>query len=229
MATRSSHRWKQLPGNFDKLHTSMIFAASNSWGIPDLQKETWVPAWLHPFGIRFRTDDPPPNGAMHFFLDDYRFEVTWTRPWDTMVALHKTGQALSPDFSVYHDWPLVTQLWNVYRNRWLGRFWQEQGVRVIPTLAWSTPDSYDFAFAGVSEGSTVATSMLGVNDMLSVKYFEDGYREMVRRLKPHHVVFYGKKLPPFLRDLVPVTMYDTRWESIRKARLEALEKAGEIG
>ncbi len=36
------------------------------------------------------------------------------------------------------------------------------GVTVIPTVSWSTPDSYPFAFAGIATGSVVAVSTVGV-------------------------------------------------------------------
>lgn len=155
---------------------------------------------------------------MHFFLDDFRFEVLWNRPWDTLSAPLRMGYALAPDFSLYRDWPYALQLFNVYRNRWMGRFWQEQGIHVIPTVVWGDMSSYDFCFAGIEPGGVVACSSVGVRDGESLDYFSAGYREMVRRLAPQHVVFYGNKLDYDLRQLVPLTTYPTRWESIRKVK-----------
>lgn len=218
MATRSSHLWKSLPGNFDRLHTATLFDSDDPYGIPTVEKETWIPRWLHPYGARIRTNEVPDGGALHFFLDDYRFETIWNRPNDTLAAPLGVGSALSPMFSCYRNWPRVLQIYNTYRNRWIAAFWQENGVRVIPTVCWSDHTSYGFAFAGIPEGSTVATSAVGVKDAESISYFEMGYREMIQRLKPHHVVFYGAKIAPELQELAPITLYPTRWDSIRRTK-----------
>lgn len=224
MSTRSSHDWKSLPGNFDRVHANWQFHTDNEWGIPTVDKETWVPRWMCPYGTRIRSDDVPDGGAIHFFIDDYRFETVWNRPLDTMESVRLWDRALSPMFSVYHDWPRVIQLWNTYRNRWTQCYWQFHGVRVIPTLAWGKPDTYDFCFAGVPRGCVVATSGVGIIDKESLSIYEAGYREMVDRLAPEHVVFYGQKISPSIRDLASLTMYPTRWDSIRKTKLWLKEK-----
>lgn len=70
----------------------------------------------------------------HFFLDDYRFESVWTKPDTALNRLHGFYGALTPDFSLYADWPLAVQQWNHYRRQWLGRYWQEHGLRVISII-----------------------------------------------------------------------------------------------
>ena len=51
---------------------------------------------------------------------------------------------LSPDFSTYTDMNLWRQLESVAKNRWVGAYWQDNGLTVIPTISWSTPRSFDF-------------------------------------------------------------------------------------
>jgi hypothetical protein len=58
-----------------------------------------------------------------------------------LCCLHQALQALAPcrvlltpDFSIYRDWPPVANQWNVYRSRWCGRLWQEAGFEVISSL-----------------------------------------------------------------------------------------------
>lgn len=218
MPTRTSHRWSSLPGNFDRLHTFKIFASDNAYDIPLIERETWIPRWLHPYGARIRTDETPEGGALHFFLDDFRFEVIWNRPWDTLTAPMKTGYALAPDFSLYRGWPKALQIFNIYRNRWVAAFWQSQGIHVIPTVVWSDVQSYEYAFCGIPKGNTVAVSSVGVRDGEALDYFNHGYREMVARLEPAHVVFYGRKIDPELQALAPLTTYPTRWESIKQVK-----------
>jgi hypothetical protein len=222
--TRTSDRWQHKPGNFDSLHAGQLFAAGNGYGIPDLLPAAVAPppAWLAPYRQRIRADVPLGEGCPHFFLDDYRFETVWTRPYKALSALRPYTTLLSPDFSLYREWPLTLQLWNVYRNRWCGRFWQSQGFRVIPTVSWSTAASYDFCFLGVPRRGAVAISAVGVRqqDPVARQLFVDGFREMVVRLEPVLVLCYGR-LPAACGDLLgqgQTICYPTRWAGIRAAR-----------
>lgn len=133
------------------------------------------------------------EGAVHFFLDDYRFETVWSRPGKALEALRCYKTLLTPDFSLYRDWPLMLQMWNVYRSRWCGCFWQERGFTVIPTVSWSTTRSFAFCFLGIPRRSIVAVSTVGVNvaDLLTYRLFMDGFEEMVARLEPLVVLSYG--------------------------------------
>ncbi|MAU00664.1 MAG: hypothetical protein CL608_26260 [Anaerolineaceae bacterium] len=219
--TRTSRRWQSKPGSFDVLHAQQLFPSGNEYGIPDLlHTPAACPAWLVPYRQRIRADGPLDDGCVHFFLDDYRFETVWNRPVKALEALAPYQMVLTPDFSLYRDWPLMLQLWNTYRNRWCGRFWQEEGFTVISTVSWSTAVSYDFCFLGVPRRSVVAVSAVGVNLDAPLEYrlFVDGFMEMVRQLEPLLVLAYGR-LPAACHELVEVVAYPTRWTSIRAARL----------
>ena len=222
--TRSSHRWQSKPGSFDALHTSQLFWSDNKWGIPLLAQQTITPpAWLVPYRQRIRSQTELDDGGVHFFTDDYRFESVWNRPNKGIQALQPYTTVLTPDFSLYRDWPLTLQLWNTYRNRWCGCLWQTEGFQVVPTVSWSSADSYAFCFAGVPPYATVAISAVGVNlrEPLEQHLFMAGLREMLLCLKPRHVLCYGK-LPSAFRGLVTdsaeLHTYPTRWTNIRAAR-----------
>lgn len=45
-ATRTSHRWVEPPGNWDRLNCRALFASGNEWGIPDLPVSDLSPARL---------------------------------------------------------------------------------------------------------------------------------------------------------------------------------------
>ncbi len=221
MTTRTSHRWQGKPGNFDTLHAASLFPANNAYGIPDLRHTplSQVPGWLVPYRQRIRANEPLDDGAVHFFLDDYRFETVWSRPQKALSALAPYQTVLTPDFSLYRNWPLTLQLWNTYRNRWCGRFWQEEGYFVIPTVSWSTAVSYEFCFLGIPRRSVVAVSAVGVALQWPLEYqlFVDGFREMVKRLEPMVVLAYGR-LPAICHELAEIITYPTRWTNIRAAR-----------
>ena len=221
MTTRTSHRWQTRPGSFDAHNSAELFASDNAWGIPCLEHTplTGLPNWLAPYGTRIRSQNGVTGGAVHFFLDDYRFERVWQRPRKALASLEQFDAVLTPDFSLYHDWPLSLQLWNTYRSRWCGAFWQQHGLIVIPTVSWSDAESFAFCFCGVPVCSIVAVSTVGVplTDALAYGLFVQGFRVMVDRLRPTVVLCYGQ-IPSVCRQLVEVICYPTRWAGIRQAK-----------
>jgi hypothetical protein len=178
-----------------------------------------VPRWLVPYRTRIRSQCDLDDGAVHFFLDDYRFETVWSRPRKALQALALYKTLLTPDFSLYRDWPLGLQIFNVYRNRWCGAFWQRQGFTIIPTVSWSTSESFDFCFLGLPQRGVLAVSTLGLRLERPLEYqlFLDGFREMVQRLRPSLVLCYGRA-PAVCHRLSEVIPYPTRWSNIRAAR-----------
>ena len=198
------------------------FPSDNALGIPLLAHTplTAVPGWLVPYRQRVADDVDLSRAGLHFFLSDYRFEIVWNRPQQTLSALSRFGALLAPDFSLYRDWPLVAQQWNVYRNRWCGAFWQSRGLTVIPTVSWSTAASFDFCFLGLPRRSVVAVATVGLRwrqDGAARSLFLAGFRELVRRLHPSRVLCYGS-IPEQCRELADVICYPTRWQGIRQAR-----------
>lgn len=131
---------------------------------------------------------------VHFFLPDYLFERTWSRVDPTTEFLSTFKAVLMPDFSRYTDMPLSMQIWNCYRKMWVSRYWQDYGLKVIPTAGWSDERSYEFCFDGMPKHSLIAVSSLGTqNDKEAMKLFRKGYEKMQDVLEPSRILFYGKK------------------------------------
>lgn len=173
-----------------------------------------IPEWLVAYRTRVRSPRFDfDRAAVHFFLDDYRFETVWARPERALEHLAKYRILLTPDFSLYADWPLVMQQWNIYRSRWCGRYWQELGFQVIPTISWSTLESFAFCFEGLACNSLVAVSASGVDldEPTQHDRFMAGFREMIRRLQPSTVLAYGS-LPDEAHTLVPIITYPAGWD-----------------
>lgn len=127
---------------------------------------------------------------VHFFIEDTEFEKVYHEPEKYMLALAKYKYVFSPDFSLYINMPLPIQIYNVFRNRWCGAYWQSNGLKVIPTISWSTEESYDFCFAGVEKSSEVAISTLGSKK--AKRRFLNGYNEMLRVIEPSVVYCFDK-------------------------------------
>lgn len=152
------------------------------------------------------------NRGVHFFVDDYQFNRLWTNIDRYVPMLSEFQYVMSPDFSLYTDFPKAIQIYNHYRKHWVGAYLQEAGVSVIPTITWSTPDSYDWCFDGEPEGGTVAVSSVGcMNSRERKELFVSGYREMVRRLHPEKIIFYGAMPPECTENIVRIKAYQDKF------------------
>lgn len=219
--TRRSAHWDTQPGKFDVLNLRMVFPSSSTSGIPDIARSDFIPdtlaAWNMP---RHREYAGQFGGALHFFLDDYRFETAWSSPERLLPRVKAVGATLTPDFSLWRDMPRPAQVWNVYRNRWCGAYWQSEGVEVIPTACWGTSDTFDFCFDGIPSGSTVAISSMGIrSSVLDIELFRDGVKELISRTQPQRVLAYGQLRFCDDIDLPDVREYPTFWDR-RRRRVE---------
>jgi Domain of unknown function (DUF4417) len=211
--TRSNEHWSTQPAKMDTLNTRLIFDSVGAYDIPVLAPSAFVPktlgAWHDPVQRRAAAAD---GGALHFFLDDYRFEKVWSRPESTYERVAEVGAALSPDFSMWRDMPKAMQIWQVYRSRWCAAFWQHLGVEVVPTVTWGGTETFDFTFDGLPRCATLALSMVGVRKDGKQKFIT-GLNELVSRLDPAMLLCYGQ-----LRGVepgCPVTVYPAHWDSRR--------------
>ena len=99
---------------------------------------------------------------------------------------------MTPDFSMFADYPKAVQVYNHWRKHQLGAYWQRVGMTVVPTIGWIDRDSYSWCFDGEPEGATVAVSSVGTQKHPEARrLFIAGYREMLVRLQPSKIIFFG--------------------------------------
>lgn len=222
MGAPTAEGWGSRPGGLDALHMEQRFPGEARYGLPVVRGARAVqPERLCPWVARKQVDgDELFDGAWHFFTNDYRFEPLWKRPGQYDLQVQRAYAVLTPDFSVYRDWPWAAQLWNTYRGRWLGARWEAAGRVVVPTVNWGTWESYDFSFAGIGRGATVAVSTVGAREPDAQRLFRAGYEAMVEAIQPSLVLAYGERWPDELSELAPVARYSPRGVLERRARLE---------
>lgn len=155
--------------------------------------------------------------AVHFFLDDYQFFRVWNRPRDYINLLSQFACVLSPDFSLYMDFPVAMQIYNHYRKHWLAAYWQSFGIKVIPTICWSDERSLEWCFDGEPVGGTVAVSSVGTQNSRAAKSaFMLGYEAMLDRLRPSKIIFYGNVPDECRGDIVRIKAFQ---EKFREAKV----------
>lgn len=195
------------------------FEAAGKYGIPVLQpvQLTAMPEWIA-FNAAM-TKQSRSNTGVHFFVDDYLFQRTWNDPRRYAQLLMGFKAVMTPDFSLFTDYPVAVQIYNHYRKHLLGAYWQSLGMTVIPSICWSDEASFDWCFDGEPTGGCVAVSSVGTQKSPSAQaLFKAGYQEMLVRLKPSKVVFFGDVPAGCDENVVRVSSYYSSLAHARKQR-----------
>jgi hypothetical protein len=136
------------------------------------------------------------DATVHFFIYDDEFDEVWRHPDAYIGELVQYKQVITTDFSLYTNMSLAMQIFNTYRNRWLGCYWQEKGLTVIPSVGWGDEWSFEFCFDGIQEGAVVAVSTLGCYDIEPA--YMTGFGLMCEKIKPEKVICYAKPFDAML-------------------------------
>lgn len=136
-----------------------------------------------------------------------------------MNMLSEFDYVFQPDFSLFIDMPYPVQLYNHYRKHWIAAFWEINGIQVVPTMGWSDERSFEFCFKGVPKNSIVSVSSVGTQqNKIAKHHFLVGYAEMLKRLNPSKVIFYGN-IPDEI-DKTNIVHIEPFWKSIQERVLK---------
>lgn len=214
MLYRQQRNWENLQRAF--------YAGVGEYGIPQLAPVYKVPDtdWIG-FNYVKGCEEPEKHGV-HFFIDDYQFVRVWSDPDRYVGRLKQFAAVCTPDFSPYADFPKAVQVFNHYRKHWCGVYWQEHGLTVIPTITWSDPLSLEWCFDGEPIRSVVALSTVGaLTTDLYLQWFLDGYAEMMRVLRPLHILWRGPIPDACSQDLgmiTPLPVFTERFDQLRREK-----------
>lgn len=169
------------------------FETIGFYDMPVIRKTEHTPKSL--LGFNYAKSSKKYESGIHFFLDDYQFERLWRSPQTYINMLSEFDCVLTPDFSLYTDMPKAMMIWNTYRSRLLGNFWQQEGLTVVPTVSWADEDSFDFCFDGLPLNSILAISTVGVKQTeKATQIWIKGFEEMIENCHPKKLIVYGPKL-----------------------------------
>ena len=186
------------------------FSPVGKWEIPLVRKQT---VDLDNVGLIACTNTVLPDDenfdlGVHFFVDDFRFVDIYDHPEKTLPKLKQYRFCCTPDCSVYGEMPLWRQLESVAHSRWIGAWWQANGLIVVPTISWGSYSSYEFCFEGVEQGCVVAVATYACRQNRSG--FLRGYAAMMEQIKPEAVICYGETLQGMSGRIVPVLPLNPR-------------------
>lgn len=175
-------------------------STNDFWQMPIINNDNFIPSDL--IGFNYAKTSENKKTGIHFYLDDYQFERIWNNPNDYIDVLSEYECILSPDFSLYLDMPMPMKIWNIYRSRQIGQYYQSMGIKVIPTISWGEKETFEFAFKGIPKHSVVSISTIGVKrDADAMQIWKDGMDAMIKEIEPSTILVYGGKLDYDYKDI----------------------------
>lgn len=201
-----------------QLKEDVQFKSSNYYGIPDLNPkallqtlpdpiDTWggsdatpddgVTTWLWNYGVASKKDLPMDRAILCFYTYDTYFESFWDQPAFMVAKVINAGIkiAVVPDFSFYTEMPTATHIFNTYRAQWMGRYFQEAGLQVIPRLQFGIGDgnkTLDFCMSGIPKNPPIlAQSIQNANTDEEFKQSVENTKQALAALKPATWLVYG--------------------------------------
>jgi len=171
-----------------QLAPDTIFPSDNTQQIPallpDLQADL-IDQPLLAWGSVKRTSKNP--GSWHFYVDDYRFAALWDKAHQ--IPATKCISVIEVNYSIPENTPYPVALYRIYQKRWLSRYWQSKGIRIVVDINVSLP-FLDLNLLGVPDGwRSYATH--GYNDRIIE--LEAEYRAAQKKAGTKNITFlvYG--------------------------------------
>lgn len=152
---------------YKEMLTDCIYPSNNIYDIPTLLKEEQAGRLilpLAPYGADSRLRKG--IGTYHFYVEDYRFEAIWKDPIKVLAS--GCQAVVEPNLSLFDTTPIAYGLQQIYKKRWIARYFQECGIKVYADLNVS-PKFYEFNLMGIPEGYNA--------------FFTRGYTDRIDRLE----------------------------------------------
>lgn len=131
-----------------------------------------------------------------FYTEDFHFESVFTNPSLNTKKILSLGMkyAIMPNYSVNPDWPIATWIWAAYRSFYVGRYFQEAGIQVIPDIQYGTTDAaLEVTLLGIPEEAGVVSAQIqnARGDKTKIRTTARLLKESEDRLKFKSIIIYG--------------------------------------
>ena len=216
----------ELPDNLD----SWAGSACKNWPDPD----QW---WLYNWGIDSTSGMQDISKVIvSFYAFDHYFDGWWYKPEKYTAKVLNSGikYILTPNFSQSTDLPKVESLWALYRARWLGRYFQEAGLKLIPDITWRDGDMEwlkRHVLGTLKTGMPMIAMQMQTIDPKEVtggiEHFEDQVRLVFETLKPEAALIYAGNAGTELVQKVAPKGIKLRFIETRMKKLSELAKGRE--
>lgn len=169
-----------------------LYDSNNKYDIPTLRlDEQPMPGVLLPVSA-WGADSRQKKGisTYHFYVDDYRFEAIWKDPMKLCIS--GCQYVVEPNLSLFDTTPIAYGLQQIYKKRWIARYWQECGIKVYADLNVSQK-FIEYNRMGIPDGYN-AFATRGYDDRFDVLERElQVAREISGQESPNMLVYGGGK------------------------------------
>lgn len=196
---------------FENQEIMMFDTSDNYYGLPVMQPTQTSGDKFWRF-CDWKECENPSEYIAHFYYDDFKFMSAWREPDKYVERLRQFKAVIAPDFSSYTDFPKALQILGAYRRQWCGAYWQYLGLDVIADVQWGNEETWKWCFDGIPKHCTVAVSALGVKNNKEFNGKEDdlflkGYNQMMERLEPTTILYYGKMIDGCTGNIIRIPSY----------------------
>lgn len=173
---------------YNSMLNDCIYESNNKFDIPtlDIAKQAGkviIPVW--PWGADSRLRQG--IATYHFYVDDYRFEAIWKDP--VKVLTSGCRQVVEPNLSLSDATPIAYGLHQIYKKRWITRYFQECNILAYADLN-VAPKFYEYNQMGLPKGWNAFWTR-GYADALTCLDLELKIAQKVSGLQSPNLIVYG--------------------------------------
>lgn len=162
------------------------------------------PLWLYTFGTDETVGLDWTKTIIGFYTDDEKFESIWNDTAEHVGKMARRGVygCITPNFSTYPQWSRAECLYNIYRSRFVARYMQGAGLKIVPDFN-ATPRDVDDAAKGLRGFPSIAIQrQQGYSSDKELEADRAMLKYALDIIKPESILFYAPgdrlKLYPFL-------------------------------
>jgi len=181
----------ELPDNLD----SWAGSATKDW--PD--DEQW---WLYNWGIDSTSGMKDISKVIvAFYAYDNYFDNWWSYPerYAAKMVNSNIKYMVTPDWSMEEFMPRLEWLWQLHKSRFVGRYMQECGIKVIPNIGWPYNEMEflkDHILGTLPVGLPMVAIQMQTIDEETLKDPRDALRmlnQVFEQLEPEGALIYASK------------------------------------
>lgn len=172
---------------YDKLR-DCIYESGNELDIPNLLADRQAGKLELPFSP-WGADSRLKKGiaTYHFYVEDYRFEAIWKDP--VKVLQSGVRAVVEPNLSLFDTTPVAFGLFQIYRKRWISRYFQECGIDIYVDLN-VAQKFYGYNRFGIPDGWD-AFATRGYADRLEYLKLEHNIAKEISGKEVPNLIVYG--------------------------------------
>lgn len=131
-----------------------------------------------------------------FYTEDFHFEPVYLHPALNTKKILNLGMkyAIMPNYSVNPDWPIATWIWAAYRSFFVGRYFQEAGIQVIPDIQYGMMDeALEITLLGIPQNAGLVSAQVqnARGDKTKIRTTARLLKEAEDRLNFQSILIYG--------------------------------------